>query len=59
MAVIINDFEVIMEPPKTTENAGPASGSLLGPAPAPSLRPDDILRVQRHYEQRQWRLLAD
>jgi hypothetical protein len=55
MAVIINDFEVIMDQPKTTGSAPPSPQS----APPPNLRPDDIQRIQRHFEQRKLRLLAD
>jgi hypothetical protein len=55
MPVIINDFEVIMDQPKQADNAASSPQS----APPPSLRPDDIQRILRHYEQRKLRLLAD
>jgi len=55
MAVIINDFEVIMDQPQPTDHANSQSQN----APPPTLRPDDIVRIMRHYQQRKLRLLAD
>ena len=55
MAVIINDFEVIMDQAQPTDNTNSQSQSTS----APMLRPDEIVRIVRHYQQRKLRLLAD
>jgi hypothetical protein len=57
MPIIINDFEIITTPP-------PAPGGADQPPPAqsqepPMLRPQDIERIQRRYEQRLERVRAD
>jgi hypothetical protein len=56
MAVIINDFEIVSEPP--TRGAADEGGS-EGQSSAPMLRPEDIERILRHFEARRQRLLAD
>ncbi len=54
MAVSINDFEVLVEPP-----AAPSTGAEAAQRPAPALRPEDIERIVRHFERRRERLRAD
>jgi hypothetical protein len=53
MAVVINDFEVHVEPP-----APPRAEAEQAPA-AQHLRPEDIDRIVRHFERRRERLRAD
>lgn len=60
MAVIINDFEVVVEPPPSTTK--PATGTqpqeqaqTQNPAP----RPLDIEHINRHFEKRRARLIAN
>lgn len=57
MPVIINEFEVIAEPPEPAGNA-PAEPEST-PAAAQPLRPVDIIRIQEYHEQRMARLAAD
>jgi hypothetical protein len=58
MPVIINDFEVVVEPQDQGASRGgresePSQGM------EPSLRPEDIEQIIRHYRDRYLRLLAD
>jgi hypothetical protein len=55
MAVIINDFEVVVDPPPPA----PGADAVQPPPPAPPLRPDEIERIVRHFERRRARLHAD
>ncbi len=60
MAVIINDFEIMVEPPTSTgpdQSAGAVSAS--EPVPQMTLRPEDGERIIGHFEQRRSRLTAD
>jgi len=60
MAVIINDFEIMVEPPTSTgpdQSAGAVSAS--EPMPPMTLRPEDVERIIGHFEQRRSRLTAD
>ncbi len=53
MPVIINDFEVIVEPP-------PQGNSPASPPPAPPrLTPQDIERLMQHFQKRRARVQAD
>ena len=64
MAVIINDFEIMVEPPgqqqggQAATSAGPARASETMPKPV-ALQPQDIERILSHFEERRLRLLAD
>lgn len=60
MTVIINDFEITVEPSPATGDAQ-ARGSQQGnPAVSPApLRPEDIECIVRHFEQRRERVMAD
>ena len=60
MTVIINDFEIMVEPPASTD--GNKTGGLRQESestPSPELRPQDIERITRHFARRRERLLAD
>jgi len=57
MPVIINDFEIVVEPPEKpgpTEGAGESS-----PDNAPTIRPDDLVRVMQLHDERMARVRAD
>lgn len=59
MAVIINDFEIMVEPPAAGGDQQQRQG-LQEPALMPQqLRPEDIERVIRHFEDRRLRVAAD
>lgn len=56
MPIVINDFEVLVEPPPTGQAAPPA------PAPAeggPRIKPRDIVAVMRVHRERRRRVHAD
>lgn len=55
MSVIINDFEIEIEPP--AEQAAPAEQE-AAPSPSPALRPLDIEDVLERKTQREARLRA-
>lgn len=55
MAVIINDFEVVVEPPAETRPPDRPPE----PAPPAPPRPQDIERIIRHFEERRARVAAD
>jgi hypothetical protein len=58
MPVIINDFEVNLQP-ANQEQASPANGTQPQPAPlAPRLTPEDIRQIMRRQMLRQLRLRA-
>lgn len=60
MSVIINDFEMILEPQPTTvgkqSNAERQKSESTSPI---ELRPQDVERIVRHFEERRTRLRAD
>lgn len=56
MTVIVNTFEVLVEPPTSSAASQPAE---TPPPAAPALRPEDIERIVRHFETRAARLQAD
>ncbi len=59
MAVIINDFEILMEP-RPADNRSPDGATTERAAPsAPPMRPEDIERIVHHFEQRRRRVAAD
>ena len=58
MPVIINDFEIIAEPPPAPQVAGPGQPT-AEPAQPPALHPEDVVRIARHEQQRRERLRAD
>jgi hypothetical protein len=55
MPVIINDFEII----PTHEDQAPAQPGSQAPAQEPALKPIDIERIVRRFEERRERLRAD
>ncbi len=57
MPVIINDFEIIDEPPGDNRNAN-AEAQRAQPV-QPPLRPEDIERIVQHFVERRQRLMAD
>jgi hypothetical protein len=54
MSVIINEFEILVDPPTTRSAEAPPPPQ----APAP-LRPEEIERIVRHFEGRRLRVDAD
>jgi len=59
MSVVINDFELVVDPPAPA--AAPAGGdgaSAPAPAPAPPVRPLDLRDVLEHQARRAERLRA-
>jgi hypothetical protein len=58
MPVIINDFEIIAEPPPAPQAAGPAQSATESAQP-PALHPEDVVRIERHEQQRRERVRAD
>jgi hypothetical protein len=60
MTVIINDFEIMVEPQASTTGAqADTSKQESASAPPPALSPQDIERIILHFEERRIRLLAD
>lgn len=57
MAVIINDFEIVVDPPQPQANGAATAEQPQGGLPV--LRPEDIERIVRHFERRRARLHAD
>jgi len=57
MAVVINEFEVVVEPPARGEGESPAAGA---PAAAPQgATPHDLELINRRLAERDARLRAD
>lgn len=60
MPVIINDFEVMLDPPREESNGAQTASQMEQLAPEPrTLRPVDIDRIVRYVEERRRRILAD
>ena len=60
MPVIINDFEMVVEPPRDANTAPQGGGQQQQVAPpAAVLRPEDIQQIMCHFEQRRERVRAD
>lgn len=61
MAVIINDFEVVVEPPPTNNAATATQPQGKQQANISSVAPNahDIELIHRHFKQRRKRLIAD
>lgn len=60
MPIIINDFEVIVEPkPTSRDSHSGGTQQEEGSAPPLQLRPQDIERIMRRFMQRRERLHAD
>lgn len=60
MTVIINDFEIMVEPQTTTTgNRAKMPEEESEATSHPALRPQDIERIMRHFEDRRSRLVAD
>jgi hypothetical protein len=61
MPVIINDFEIVVEPPPTPQPARGGGGEEGGsqPTPQPTLRPEDITLVMQVHRERVERVRAD
>ena len=57
MPIIINDFEILVEPnePNGSQNSGPAPAN----APPATLKPEDVVRILRRQQERKTRLRAD
>ncbi|MDA8018128.1 MAG: hypothetical protein MPN21_11840 [Thermoanaerobaculia bacterium] len=57
MAVIINDFEVVVETPTAPAEPG-ADTAAPAPSPAPKLTPHDLHELERHRMERAARVWA-
>lgn len=56
MPVVINDFEIVLDPP--AERGAPAAAGSEAPPERP-MRPEDVLEITRHAAGRRARLRAD
>jgi len=59
MAVIINDFEIQVEPPASQTGQQGQIGQHEQQATTPPLHPQDIEQIMQHFELRRQRLIAD
>jgi hypothetical protein len=59
VGIIINDFEITLDPPQTTGQAQSQGPDVPSPQPGPRLAPEDIERIVHHFEQRRCRVRAD
>jgi hypothetical protein len=60
MPVIINDFEMVVEPQRDANTSSQGGGQQQqATTPAAALRPEDIQQIMRHFEQRRERVRAD
>ena len=57
MPIVINEFEIMVEPPKADE--GKAQSPQMSAESSQLLRPEDIIRVQRRHYERLRRVRAD
>lgn len=57
MPVVINEFEVVVEPPRHTGSQARESQAASGQRQP--LRPDEIDRIVRYFQQRRARVHAD
>jgi len=57
MPIIINEFEIITEPPVAA--AAPQPPNQEAQSAPPTLRPEDIERIMHRYYQRRERVRAD
>lgn len=61
MAVVINDFEVVMDPPSSQRSAGSGGEDAAAPAPAaaaPPMSPADLIATAMHVARRKERVRA-
>lgn len=56
MAVIINEFEMVVEEPQQPANSGAPSAETTPPPKQPA--PKDVVALIKHERQRSYRLLA-
>ena len=56
MAVLINDLEVILEPPPVEAGEATPQSAPGAPMPATSMSPFDLTTLIRHLEQRELRV---
>jgi hypothetical protein len=60
MGIIINDFEILLDPPPQTSSGQQGQVSEQQPIRRISaLSPQDIERIMRHFDERRSRLRAD
>jgi hypothetical protein len=59
MPVVINEFEIVTEPPPTSEEAEGPGPQPEEAAPAEVLCPEDIVRIYQHHRRRMARVWAD
>jgi hypothetical protein len=58
MAVIIDDFEVVIEPPPAPEEGTETEAESQAAVPAPLLRPHDLAEIERRRMERLYRVWA-
>jgi hypothetical protein len=59
MGIIINDFEILLDPPPQTSGSQQGQASEQQTTPLPMLSPQDIERIIRHFDERRSRVRAD
>lgn len=59
MAVVINEFEIIAEPPAQSTTPAPSSGGRQTPPADRAVRATDIINIVERHQQRLARLYAD
>jgi hypothetical protein len=59
MPVVINEFEIVTQPPSASGETGEPGGQRQEAVPLEALRPEDIVRIYQHHQQRIARVWAD
>jgi hypothetical protein len=59
MPVVINEFEIVTEPPVASGPAEVPAPQSEEVAPPEVLRPEDVVRIYQHYRRRMARVWAD
>ena len=59
MPVVINDFEIVVEPPTKGTSARGSGAGEESPPPQSMLKPEDIILVEQLHRERMERVRAD
>jgi hypothetical protein len=59
MPIVVNDFEIVVEPQPAVSGPQPGATRQESVSAAPTLRPEDIERVVSHFKHRRERVHAD